>query len=48
MLSWVDKMVPEYIDGRQEMKKRADSVDRANPIEMNDLKQFNSMTYLLE
>lgn len=52
MLSWVDKMVPEYIEGRQDMKKRADSVDRSNPIEMNDLKQFNSMidsmTYSLE
>ncbi|MET3658365.1 sigma-70 family RNA polymerase sigma factor [Sporosarcina psychrophila] len=52
MLSWVDKMVPEYIEGRQEMKKRADQVDRSNPIEMNDLKQFNSMidsmTYSLE
>ena len=52
MLSWVDKMVPEYIEGRQDMKKRADQVDRANPIEMNDLKQFNSMidsmTYSLE
>ncbi|MEK4712257.1 sigma-70 family RNA polymerase sigma factor [Sporosarcina sp. FSL K6-5500] len=43
MLSWVDKLVPEYIEGRQDMKKRADQVDRANPIEMNDLKQFNSM-----
>lgn len=52
MLSWVDKMVPEYIEGRQEMKKRANQVDRSNPIEMNDLKQFNSMidsmTYSLE
>ncbi|MET3657851.1 sigma factor-like helix-turn-helix DNA-binding protein [Sporosarcina psychrophila] len=52
MLSWVDKLVPEYIEGRQEMKKRADQVDRDNPIEMNDLKQFNSMidsmTYSLE
>jgi len=52
MLSWVDKMIPEYIEGRQEMKKRADQVDRDNPIEMNDLKQFNSMidsmTYSLE
>ena len=52
MLSWVDKLVPEYIEGRQDMKKRADQVDRANPIEMNDLKQFNSMidsmTYSLE
>ncbi|WP_342538465.1 sigma factor-like helix-turn-helix DNA-binding protein [Sporosarcina sp. FSL K6-1540] len=52
MLSWVDKLVPEYIEGRQDMKKRADQVDRSNPIEMNDLKQFNSMidsmTYSLE
>lgn len=52
MLSWVDKLIPEYIEGRQDMKKRADQVDRANPIEMNDLKQFNSMidsmTYSLE
>ncbi len=52
MLSWVDKMVPEYIEGRQDLKKRADQVDRDNPIEMNDLKQFNSMidsmTYSLE
>ena len=52
MLSWVDKMVPEYIEGRQDMKKRSDQVDRSNPVEMNDLKQFNSMidsmTYSLE
>ena len=43
MLSWADKMIPEYIEGRQDLKKRADQVDRDNPIEMNDLKQFNSM-----
>ena len=43
MLSWVDKMVPEYIEGRQELKKRADQVERENPIELNDLKQLNSM-----
>lgn len=43
MLSWADKMIPEYIEGRQEMKKRAKQVDRDNPIEMNDLKHFNSM-----
>lgn len=52
MLSWADKMIPEYIEGRQDLKKRADQVDRANPIEMNDLKQFNSMidsmTYSVE
>lgn len=52
MLSWVDKMIPEYIEHRQDMKKRADQVDRKNPVEMNDLKQFNSiidsMTYSLE
>lgn len=52
MLSWVDKMIPEYIEGRQDLKKWADQVDRDNPIEMNDLKQFNSMidsmTYSLE
>ncbi|MEK5070725.1 sigma-70 family RNA polymerase sigma factor [Sporosarcina sp. FSL K6-1508] len=52
MLSWADKMIPEYIKGRQDLKKRADQVDRDNSIEMNDLKQLNSMidsmTYSLE
>ena len=43
MLSWADKMIPEYIEGRQEMKRRADQADRDNPIEMNDLKHINSM-----
>jgi hypothetical protein len=45
-------MVPEYIEGKQELKKPAVQIDRDNPIEMNDLKQFNSMidsmTYSLE
>lgn len=43
MLSWVDELMPEYTKYRQDLKKRADQVDRKNPVEMNDLKQFNSM-----
>jgi hypothetical protein len=31
-------MVPEYIEGKQELKKPAVQIDRDNPIEMNDLK----------
>ena len=43
MLSWADKLIHEYTGGRQELKKRADQIDRNNPVEMNDLKQINSM-----
>ena len=43
MLSWADKLIHEYTGGRQELKKRADQIDRNNPIGMNDLKQINSM-----
>ena len=43
MLSWADKLIHEYTGGRQELRKRADKLDRDNPIDMNDLKQVNSM-----
>lgn len=43
MLNWADELIQEYTGHRQELKKRADQVDRNNPVEMNDLKQFNSM-----
>jgi len=43
MLSWADKLIHEYTGGRQELRKRADQLDRDNPIDMNDLKQVNSM-----
>lgn len=43
MLNWADELIEEYTVGRQELKRRADQVDRNNPVEMNDLKQFNSM-----
>lgn len=43
MLNWADKLIEEYTVGRQELKKRADQIDRKNPFEMNDLKQINSM-----
>ena len=43
MLSWADELIQEYISSRQELKKRADQIDRDNPIEMNDFKQINSM-----
>lgn len=43
MFSWADELIQEYTDGRRELKKRADQIDRNNPIEMQDLKQFNSM-----
>lgn len=43
MLNWADKLIQEYTGGRQELKKRADQIDRNNPFEMNDLKQINSM-----
>ncbi|WP_438312250.1 sigma-70 family RNA polymerase sigma factor [Sporosarcina sp. FA9] len=52
MLNWADRLIHEYIGGRQELRRRADQLDRDNPMEMNDLKQFNSMidsmTYSLE
>lgn len=43
MLSWANKLIQEYTSGRQELRKRADQIDRNNPIEMDDLKQINSM-----
>lgn len=43
MLSWADRLIQEYTVGRQELKRRADQLDRNNPIDMQDLKQFNSM-----
>jgi len=43
VLNWADKLIEEYTGGRQELKKRADQLDRNNPIDMNDLKQINSM-----
>ena len=43
MLSWADKLIHEYTGGRQELRKRAGQMDRDNPIDMQDLKQVNSM-----
>lgn len=43
MLNWADKLIHEYTGGRQELRKRAGQIDRNNPIEMQDLKQINSM-----
>lgn len=43
MLNWADQLIQEYTVGRQELKQRADQLDRDNPIDMQDLKQFNSM-----
>lgn len=43
MLSWADKLIQEYTSGKQELKRCADRLDRNNPIEMEDLKHFNSM-----
>lgn len=52
MLSWADQLIQEYTEGRQALKRRADQVDRTNPVEMRDLEQFNSMidsmTYSLD
>ena len=43
MLSWADELIQEYTGHRKELKRRAEQVDRDNPIEMNDLKHINSM-----
>ncbi|MCZ2260623.1 hypothetical protein [Sporosarcina sp. G11-34] len=43
MLNWADRLIHEYTDGRQELRKRADQLDRDNSIDMNDLKQVNGM-----
>jgi len=43
MLNWADRLIHEYTGGRQELRKRADQIDRDNPIAMQDLKQINSM-----
>lgn len=43
MLNWADQLIQEYIEGRQVLKKKAAQLDRENPIDMQDLKQFNSM-----
>lgn len=52
MLSWADELIQEYTDGRQQLKRRANQLDRDNPVEMEDLKHFNgmieSMSYSLE
>ena len=42
-MSWADELIQEYTVGRRDLKRRADQLDRANPIDMQDLKQFNSM-----
>ncbi|WP_252503262.1 sigma factor-like helix-turn-helix DNA-binding protein [Sporosarcina sp. Marseille-Q4943] len=43
MLNWADQLIEEYTSGRQELKRRANQLDRNNPIDRQDLKQFNSM-----
>ncbi|PIC81045.1 RNA polymerase subunit sigma-70 [Sporosarcina sp. P18a] len=43
MLDWADQLIQEYTDGRQQLRKKADQLDRKNPLDMQDLKQFNSM-----
>lgn len=43
MLNWADRLIPEYTKHRLDLKKRADQVNRSNPVEVNDLKQINSM-----
>ncbi|MBB4824137.1 RNA polymerase sigma-70 factor (ECF subfamily) [Sporosarcina luteola] len=52
MLSWADKLIQEYRTGWQEVIRRADTIDRNNPIEREDLKHINrmieSMTFSLD
>ncbi|GKV54254.1 hypothetical protein NCCP2222_02010 [Sporosarcina sp. NCCP-2222] len=43
MLSWADKLIQEYTTGRQDLIRRADTIDRNNPVEREDLKHINSM-----
>lgn len=43
MLSWADESIQEYTVGCRDLKRRADQLDRDNPVEMEDLKHFNSM-----
>lgn len=43
MLRWADELIQEYTVGRRDLKRRADQLDRSNPIDMQDLKQINSM-----
>lgn len=43
MLNWADELIQEYTVGKQDLQRRADQLDRNNPIEMEDLKHFNSM-----
>lgn len=43
LLNWADKLIQEYMDGRQDLRTQANQIDRCNPIEMQDLKQINSM-----
>lgn len=43
MLNWADELIQEYTAGRQDLKRRADRISRDNPVEMQDLKQINSM-----
>lgn len=43
MLCWADELIEEYTMGHLELTKCADRLDRKNPLDMNDLKQINSM-----
>lgn len=43
MLNWTDRLIQEYTDGRQELRQHTKQLDRRNPADMQDLKQFNSM-----
>ncbi|MHC8517003.1 sigma-70 family RNA polymerase sigma factor [Sporosarcina sp. ITBMC105] len=43
MLNWADELIQEYTVGKQDLKRRVDRLDRSNPIDMQDLKQINSM-----
>lgn len=43
MLGWADQLIQEYTVGQMDLIKRANRLDRKNPIDRDDLTQINSM-----
>jgi RNA polymerase sigma-70 factor (ECF subfamily) len=43
MLNWADQLIQEYTVGQLDLIKRAERLDRKNPLDRDDLTQINSM-----
>ncbi|WP_245983665.1 sigma-70 family RNA polymerase sigma factor [Ammoniphilus oxalaticus] len=42
-MDWADRLIREYSDGRKELKRQADQLDRDNPNNADDLTLINGM-----